>query len=177
VYHWISLQNDYEHSVKIFDEEIKQIWWCMQIEEKKVIYSILFFSKEFEQSMIWCNYRHNTWWKTLIKFLLMRTAFQSTSHKTMIAWSKIKYSIVSQFSRILQLTDLSLKYDKWCIQCQWSFFFNTSFSNENIKRWKIWRISVSRSQRNCCIKSTWRVSETSFVERRLLGTRAMFERM
>ncbi len=65
-----------------------------------------------------------------------------------------------------QLTDLSFEYNKWCIQCQWLFFFNTSLNDENIKWWETWWISVSLSSRTCCVKSTWRVSEASFVEKR-----------
>ncbi len=86
----------------------------------------------------------------------------------MIAWSKMKYSIDLQFSRMKQLTDFSFKYDRWCIQRQRSFLFDTSLNDENIKRWETCWISISWSQRTCCIKLIWRVSEASFVKKRFL---------
>ena len=128
--------------------------------------SIQYLSFQKNSSSQWSDVAIDTWQKTSIRFLLMRTAFQSTSHKVMIAWSKMKYSIDSQFLRMKQLTDISFEYDKWCIQRQRSFLFDTSLNDENIKRWETWWILISRSQRTCYVKSTWRVSEALFVERR-----------
>ncbi len=133
---------------------------------KKRKRSIQYLSSQKNSSSQWSDVAIDTWRKTSIRSLLMRTAFWSTSHKAMIAWSKMKYSIDSQFSRMKQLTDLSFEYDRWCIRRQRSFFFNTNLNDENIKRWETWWISISRSQRTCCVKSTWRVSEASFVEKR-----------
>jgi len=127
---------------------------------------IQYLSSQKNSSSQWSDVAINTWQKTSIRSLLMRTAFQSTSHKAMIAWSKMKYSIDFQFLRMKQLTDLSFEYDKWCIQRQRSFLFDTSLNNENIKWWETWWISISWSQRTCCVKSTWRVFEASFVEKR-----------
>ncbi len=86
----------------------------------------------------------------------------------MIAWSNMKYSIDFQFLKMKQLTDFSFKYDRWCIQHQQSFFFDINLNDENIKWWKICWISISWSQRTCCIKSICRIFEASFVERRFL---------
>ncbi len=129
---------------------------------------IQYLSLQKKLSSQWSDVAINTWQKMLIKFLLMRIAFQSTSHKVMIAWSKMKYSIDFQFSRMKQLTDLSFEYDKWCIQRQRSFFFNTSLSDENIKWWETCWILISQLQWTCCIKSIWRVFEASFVKKRFL---------
>ncbi len=128
--------------------------------------SIQYLSFQKKSSSQWSDVAIDTWQKTSIRFLLMRTAFQSTSHKAMMTWSKMKYSIDSQFSRMKQLTDLSFEYNRWCIQRQRSFLVDTSLNDENIKRWETWWILISRSQQTCCVKSTWRVSEASFVEKR-----------
>ncbi len=112
---------------------------------KKRKRSIQYLSSQKKLSSQWFDVAINTWQKTLIKSLLMRTAFWSTSHKVMIAWSKMKYSIDFQFSRMKQLTDFSFKYDRWCIQRQRSFLFDTSLNDENIKRWETCWISISWS--------------------------------
>ena len=67
-----------------------------------------------------------------------------------------------------QLTDFSFEYDRWCIRRQRSFFFNNNLNDENIKRWETCWISISRSQRACCVKLIWRVFDASFVEKRFL---------
>ncbi len=130
--------------------------------------SIQYLSSQKKSSSQWSDVAIDTWWKTSIKSLLMRTAFQSMSDKAMIAWSKMKYSIDSQFSKMKQLTDFSFEYDRWCIQRQRSFFFDINLNDENIKRWETCWISISWSQRACCVKSIWRVFDASFVERRFL---------
>jgi len=130
--------------------------------------SIQYLSFQKKLSSQWSDVAINIWQKTLIRFLLMRTAFWSTSHKVMIAWSKMKYSINLQFLRMKQLTDFSFKYDKWCIWRQRSFFFDTSLNDENIKQWETCWILISQLQQTCYVKSIWRVSEASFVERRFL---------
>jgi len=135
---------------------------------KKRKQSIQYLSFQKKLSSQWSDVAIDIWWKTSIRFLLMRTAFQSTSHKAMITWSKMKYSIDSQFLKMKQLTDFSFKYDRWCIQCQWLFFFDTSLNDENIKWWETCWILISWSQQTCCIKLIWRVSEASFVEKRFL---------
>ena len=129
---------------------------------------IQYLSSQKKSSSQWSDVAINTWWKTSIRFLLMRTAFWLMSHRVMITWSKMKYSIDSQFLKIKQLTNFSFKYDRWCIQRQQSFFFDTSLNDENIKQWETCWILISWSQQTCCIKLIWRVSEASFVKRRFL---------
>jgi len=70
---------------------------------KKRKRSIQYLSSQKNSSSQWSDVAIDTWWKTSIRFLLMRTAFWSTSHKVIIAWSKMKYSIDFQFSRMNRL--------------------------------------------------------------------------